>query len=51
MNGILCKYYSFTSLDLSNFQSNNIIDINDMFFCLNKKCKLETNDKIFLNSF
>lgn len=51
MNGMLCKCYPFISFDLSNFKSNNILDINDMFFSLNKKFKLESNDKIFLNSF
>ena len=36
---------SLTFLDLSNFDTNNVEDMEDMFKNVNKKCQIISNDK------
>jgi surface protein len=42
---------SLTSLNLSNFNANNVEEMDDMFDKINKDCKLICNDKKILDSF
>ena len=42
---------SLTSLNLSNFNTNNITDIMGMFSGINKRCNLICNDESILNEF
>ena len=42
---------SLTSLDLSNFNTNKVIDMNGMFSGINKNFNLICNDKKILNEF
>ena len=43
---------SLTSLNLSNFNTINVTNMNHMFYNVNrKKCKLICNDKIILSKF
>ena len=44
------KCSSLTSLNLSNFNTNNVKDMNHMFSGLNNNCKIETNDKKILDA-
>jgi surface protein len=39
---------SITSLNLSNFNTNNVKDMSEMFSGLNKNCKTITNDETIL---
>ena len=39
------KCFSLTSLNLSNFNTNNVKDMSNMFHKLNSNCKIETNNK------
>ena len=45
------KCSSLTSLNLSNFNTNNVTNIWYMFDGLNKDCKLICNDKKIINNF
>ena len=36
---------SLTSLNLSNFNTNNVKDMNEMFYYISKNCKINHNDK------
>ena len=49
MSYMFCDCSSLTSLNLYNFNSNNIKDMSYMFFLLNKNCKIETNVLIILD--
>ena len=40
MSGIFCKFISLISFDLSNFNTDNINDMNDMFSNCSKKCNI-----------
>ena len=42
---------SLKCLNLSNFNSNNITNMSDMFFRIKKNCNLICNDEIILNNF
>ena len=44
---MFCNCSSLNSLNLSNFNTNNVTNMRFMFFWVNKKCKLICeNDKI-----
>ena len=45
MSGMFNNCSSLTSLNLSNFNTNNVKDMEDMFENVNKKCKIISNDK------
>ena len=45
------KCSSLTSLNLSNFNSINIKDMDDMFIKMNKSCNLICNDDNIANEF
>ena len=42
---------SLTSLNLSNFNTNNVTDMSYMFSGINKSCNLICNDKEILNKY
>ena len=42
---------SLTSLNLFNFHINNNTNIENLFYKLNKKCKIICKDKIILNKY
>ena len=44
MEGMFNKCSSLTSLNLSNFNTNNVTNMYCMFNELNKKCKIIIND-------
>ena len=49
---MLFNCFSLTSLNLSNFNTNNVINMSDMFFGVNSnKCKLECKDEGILKEF
>ena len=43
----LCS--SLTSLNLSNFNTNNVKDMSEMFYRLNNSCDIITTDNNLLN--
>ena len=43
------KCSSLTSLNLSNFNTNNVKDMSDIFKDLNKNCNVKTSDKNLLD--
>ena len=45
MSDIFFNCSSLTSLNLSNFNTNNVIDIKNIFSGLYKNCKVISNDK------
>ena len=45
MRGMFRYCSSLTSLNLSNFNTNNVINMNNMFSGLNKNCKIICNDE------
>ena len=49
MSDMFCYCSSLLSLNLSNFKTNDVKNMSDMFIGLNKNCKVETNDKKILN--
>ena len=51
MYGIFNKCISLTTLDLSNFNSNNVKDLYEMYCDLNRNCKIICNDKEIKNYF
>ena len=51
MSGMFNNCSSLTSLNLSNFNTNNVKDMNGMLSGLNKNCMIKTNNKQILNSF
>jgi surface protein len=48
---MFCECTSLTSLNLSNYNNNNIKDMIWMFYGLNKNCDIITNDEDLLNLF
>ena len=48
---MFCYCSSLTSLNLSNFNTNNVTNMSDIFNGLNKNCNIETSDKKILNLF
>ncbi len=51
MYGMFYNCSSLTSLNLSNFNTNNVFYMDDMFSGMNKRCNLICNDKKILNEF
>ena len=45
MREMFCYCSSLTSLNLSNFNTNNVKDMKNIFLNLNKNCKIIYNDK------
>ncbi len=43
--------YSLINLNLSNFNTNNVTDMSNMFFGMNKNCNLICNDYKIKNEF
>ena len=51
INEIFFKCINLSSLNLSNFHINNFINMDNIFYGLNKKCRIEVNDKKIINEF
>ena len=51
MSYMFYKCSSLTSLNLSNFNTNNVTNMSGMFLVINKDCKLICKDKNLLNEF
>ena len=51
MEFIFSNCISLNSLNLSNFNINNVTDMNYMFDGLKKNCELICNDKKIVNQF
>ena len=49
MNDMFSDCASLSSLNLSNFNTNNVNDMRWMFNGLNKNCNIITNDNNLLN--
>ena len=43
---MFCNCSSLNSLDLSNFNTNNVKDMDKMFYHIPKKCKIINNDSL-----
>ena len=51
MSCMFFKCSSLTSLNLSNFITNNVTDLSDMFSGINNSCNLICNDSKIRNKF
>ena len=49
MSGIFFKCSSLISLNLSNFNINNVNNMSNIFYSLNKNCDIITTDYNLLN--
>ena len=45
MSYMFYKCSSLTSLNLSNFNTNNVNNMSGMFYSISKNCKINHNDK------
>ena len=48
MSYMFSYYSSLTTLNLSNFNTNNVKDMSNIFLNMNKSCNLICNDKKIL---
>ena len=44
MSYMFFRCSSLTSLNLSNFNTNNVNNMSEMFYYISKKCKIKHND-------
>ena len=51
MSNMFSNCSSLTSLNLSNFNTNNVIDMNNIFLGINRSCNLICNDYKIINQF
>ncbi len=51
MSNMFYKCSSFSDLNLSNFNTNNVKDMERMFFLMSNGCNLICNNQTILNQF